>query len=94
MVLISPTGFTCVSVGNVVRELGGDDARLDDGDPLVGKQLLAQGLGPAVEAPRGRRADAVAGACGASGDGGEVDDVSATLGGAALELVEDSLRTS
>jgi hypothetical protein len=40
-----------VRVGDVVRELGGDHARLGERDPYAGEQLLAQGLGPAVEAP-------------------------------------------
>ena len=66
-------------MGDVLWQLGGDDAGFDRGDPYVGKQLLAQGLGPAVEAPLGRCVDPVAGASGPSGDGGDVDDVDAAL---------------
>ena len=80
-----------VRVGDVVRELGGDHARLDECDPYAGEQLLAQGLGPAVEAPLGRGVDAVAGSGGAAGDRLDVDDVTATLDTALLELVEEDL---
>ena len=72
-------------------QLGGDDAGLDERDPDVGQQLLAQRLRPAVEAPLGGGVDAVAGAGGAAGDGGDVDDVAAAVGGAVLELVEEDL---
>ena len=60
-------------------------------DADVGQQLLPQGLRPAVDAPLGGGVDAVAGACGAAGDRGDVDDVGATLGCAVLELVEEDL---
>ena len=68
-----------LGVGDVVGQLGGDDAGLDEGDPDVGEQLLAQRLRPAVEAPLGGGVDAVAGAGGAAGDRGDVDDVAAAV---------------
>ena len=57
------------------------------GDADVGQQLLAQRLRPAVDAPLGGGVDAVAGAGGATGDRGDVDDVAAAV----LELVEEDL---
>ena len=62
-------------VGDVGGEFGGDGAGLDEGDADVWQELLAQGFGPAVEAPLGGRTDAVASTRSPAGDRGDVDDV-------------------
>ena len=61
----------------VTRTSGSSSWRRDSDQPL--------------SAPLGRCVDAVAGARGAAGDRGDVDDVPAALGGAVLELVEEDL---
>lgn len=75
-------------VGDVGRQFGVDDAGLNESDPDAGQELLTQGLRPSVDSPLGGGVDAVASACGAAGDGGDVDQIT---GLTVLELVEEDL---
>src|SRR4051812_6902371 len=88
LVIELPDAASGLLMRDVGGQLGGDDTRLDEGDAYVGQQLLAQRFRPAVEAPFGGGVDAVPGAGGAPGDGGDVDDVAAAV----LQLVEEHLR--
>ena len=61
-----------LGVGDVGGQFGRDGAGLDDGDPDGGLQLLAQRLGPPVDAPLRGGIDAVGRAGDAAGDRGEL----------------------
>jgi hypothetical protein len=77
-----------LAVGDVLGELGGDRAGLDDDHAHTGLQLLAQRLRPAVRPPLGRGVDRVAGPRGTAGHRGEVDQVAPAVGD---ELIEEHL---